>query len=129
VGHAIRKLANLRDAGVGTNLDNFGRGFVPLGYLTQLPFRGIKLDAMLFENKTSRQHFNAMFNVVQSIAQVFGAQLTVTRIETLEIREMLRNQRVDRLQGYAIAMPAAASHAVEWLRHPERLLSEADRRQ
>jgi chemotaxis family two-component system sensor kinase Cph1 len=129
VGHAIRKLANLRDAGVGTNLDNFGRGFVPLGYLTQLPFRGIKLDAMLFENKTSRQHFNAMFNVVQSIAQVFGAQLTVTRIETLEIREMLRNERVDRLQGYAIAMPAAASHAVEWLRHPERLLSEADRRQ
>ncbi len=64
VGHAIRKLANLREAGVGGNLDNFGRGFVPLGYLTDLPFSGIKLDAVLFENKDGRQHSHAVLNVV-----------------------------------------------------------------
>jgi len=121
VGNAIRKLGSLRDAGVGTNLDNFGHGFVPLGYLTQLPFRGIKLEAILFDHKNSRQHFNALFNVVQSIAQVFSAQLTVTKIETREMRETLRNQHIDLLQGYAISRPAEAAQAAEWLRQPERV--------
>jgi diguanylate cyclase (GGDEF)-like protein len=121
VQHAIRKLGNLREAGIGANLDNFGRGFVPLGYLTQLPFQGIKLDAMLFDHKNSRPHFNALFNVVQSIAKVFSAQLTVTRIETREMRETLRNQRVDLLQGFAIAQPSEAAQAAEWLRRPDRL--------
>ncbi len=121
VQHAIRKLGNLREAGIGANLDNFGRGFVPLGYLTQLPFQGIKLDAMLFDHKNSRPHFNALFNVVQSIAKVFSAQLTVTKIETREMRETLRNQRVDLLQGFAIAQPSEAAQAAEWLRRPDRL--------
>ena len=120
VGHAIRKIGKLRDAGVAANLDNFGRGFVPLGYLTQLPFRGIKLDAVLFEHGNSRQHFNAIFNVVKSIAQVLGAQLTVTKIENSEMREWLRDQNVDLLQGYAISRPANAAKAAEWLRNPER---------
>jgi diguanylate cyclase (GGDEF)-like protein len=121
VGNTIRKLFELRDAGVGANLDNFGRGFVPLGYLTQLPFRGIKLDAMLFEGRHGRQHFNALFNIVQGIAQVFSAELTVTRIETPEMRETLRHQRVDRLQGYAISRPVEAGQAADWLRKSDRM--------
>ena len=118
VKHAVRKLASLRDAGVGTNLDNFGRGFVPLGYLSQLPFLGIKMDAVLFEDGKRQQYFNAVFNVVQSIAQVFGAQLTVTRIESEETRETLKSQHIDFLQGYAIAPPAAAADAAKWLVKP-----------
>jgi EAL domain-containing protein (putative c-di-GMP-specific phosphodiesterase class I) len=123
VGQAIRKLRSLRDAGVGTNLDNFGRGFIPLGYLTQLPFQGIKLDATLFERGGDSRHFNALFNVVQGIAQVFNAQLTVTRIESAEMRDALRNLRIDLLQGYAIAPPAEAAQAAEWLRKPGCLLT------
>ena len=120
IGHAIRKLGRLREAGIGANLDNFGQGFVPLGSLTQLPFRGIKLDAVLFGDKHSRQNFNAMFNVVQSIAQVFSAQLTVTKIETHEVIELLRRERIDLVQGYQIARPAEAAQAADWLRRPEQ---------
>ncbi len=123
VGHAIRKLRRLREAGVGANLDNFGQGFVALGHLTQLPFRGIKLEAKLLEDKSSRQNFNALFNVVQSIAQVFRAQLTVTKVETREMRGMFRNERIDLLQGYAIAHPGDAAQATEWLRRPDQFLS------
>ncbi len=121
LAHAVRKLTKLCEAGVGTNLDNFR--FVALGHLTQLPFRGIKLEAQLLENKNSQQHFNALFKVVQSIAQVFSAQLTVTKVETREMREMFRNEHIDLLQGYAIAPPATAAQATEWLRKPEQFAS------
>jgi EAL domain-containing protein (putative c-di-GMP-specific phosphodiesterase class I) len=117
--HSIRKLSELREAGVGTNLDNFGSSFIPLGYLTQLPFRGIKLDAMLLDEKNSRQRRDALFNVVQSIAQVFTAQLVITRVETAAMREALQHERVDFLQGYAIARPAHAIEAAAWLRGTE----------
>jgi len=40
-----------------------------------------------------------LFNVAKSIAQVFSTQLTVTRIESLEMLETLRNRQVDLLQG------------------------------
>ena len=126
-GHSIRKLSELREAGVGANLDHFGRGFVPLGYLTQLPFRGIKLDATLFDQKNDRQGRQALFNVVQSIAQVFNAQLTITRVETPEMIKTLKSQRVDFLQGYALARPADANKATEWLREPEQFNQEDDR--
>jgi chemotaxis family two-component system sensor kinase Cph1 len=123
-GHSIRKLSKLREAGVGTNLDNFGSSFIPLGYLTQLPFRGIKLDAMLLDEKNSRQRRDALFNVVQSIAQVFSAQLIVTRVETQEMREALQHERIDFLQGYAIARPAHAAEAAAWLGRPESMTQE-----
>ena len=123
VGHAIRKLRRLREAGVGMNLDNFGQGFIALASLTQLPFRGVKLEAQLLDNKNSRQHFNALFNVVQSIAEVFNAQLTVTKVETREMREMFRNERIHMLQGHVIAHPGDAAQATEWLRQPEQFSS------
>jgi EAL domain-containing protein (putative c-di-GMP-specific phosphodiesterase class I) len=109
VGHAVRKLGKLRDAGVGANLDNFGRGFVPLGYLAQLPFIGIKLDGMLPGRKQDKQDFNALFNVVQSIAQVLSAKLTVTKIETIQMRAAIMDPRIDLLQGKVIASPAEAA--------------------
>jgi chemotaxis family two-component system sensor kinase Cph1 len=127
IRHAVRKLESLRDAGVGANLDNFGRGLVPLGYLTELPFLGIKLDAVLFEDGSYRHHFNALFNVVRSIAQVFGAQLAVTRIDSFETLETLKNQRIDLVQGYAIARPAEAARAAEWLLKPERIVDVPNR--
>ncbi len=126
IAHAIRKLGRLREIGVGANLDNFGRGFVPLGYLTQLPFRGVKLDGTLLSHKSDRQYFQALFNIVQTIAQVSSAQLTVTRVETPEFRDTLASLRIDYLQGYAIARPADAAQAADWLLHPDTpLISRA----
>jgi EAL domain-containing protein (putative c-di-GMP-specific phosphodiesterase class I) len=63
------------------------------------------------------------FEVVQSIAQVFSAQLTVTKVETCEMREMFRDERIDLLQGYAIARPGDAAQATEWLSKPEQFSS------
>jgi diguanylate cyclase (GGDEF)-like protein len=118
LGLAMRKLTRLRAAGVGANLDNFGSSFLPIGSLTHLPFVGIKLDAALLKHKKDRPEFNALFNIVRSVAQVLSAQLTVTRIETQEMREALANENIDFLQGYAIAHPADADQAAEWLLEP-----------
>jgi EAL domain-containing protein (putative c-di-GMP-specific phosphodiesterase class I) len=47
--------------------------------------------------------------------------LTVTKIESSDMRETLGNQSVAFLQGSAISRPAKAVQAAEWFRKPERL--------
>lgn len=116
---AVRKLTALHEAGIGANLDNFGSGSVPLGYLTELPFLGIKLEGSLLHGAKSNSRLNAFFKIVQSIALVFSAQLTVTRVETPQMRNLLKSQHVDLLQGYAIGAPAAAHRVEEWLQNPD----------
>jgi EAL domain-containing protein (putative c-di-GMP-specific phosphodiesterase class I) len=41
--------------------------------------------------------------------------------------ETLKNHRIDLLQGYAIARPAEAARAAEWLLRPERIVHVPNR--
>jgi EAL domain-containing protein (putative c-di-GMP-specific phosphodiesterase class I) len=116
VAHAIRTLRGLRDSGVAANLDNFGQGLVPMGHLSQLPFGGIKLDALLLENISDREYFDSFFNIVQGIARVLHAELTVTRVEREQMRQVLAGRGPDLLQGNAIGPLCDAKEAAKWLR-------------
>jgi diguanylate cyclase (GGDEF)-like protein len=116
VAHAIRSLRGLRDSGVAANLDNFGQGLVPMGHLSQLPFGGVKLDALLLENIGDREYFDSFFNIVQGIARVLHAELTVTRVEREQMRQVLAGRGPDLLQGNAIGPLCDAKEAEKWLR-------------
>ena len=116
VAHAIRTLRGLQDSGVAANLDNFGQGLVPMGHLSQLPFGGIKLDALLLENISDREYFDSFFNIVQGIARVLHAELTVTRVEREQMRQVLAGRGPDLLQGNAIGPLCDAKEAAKWLR-------------
>lgn len=118
VNQAIRKLNNLRDNGIAAQLDNFGRGFVSLGFMTQLPFLGIKFDASALPLHEDANVSVAVLSVVKGVARVLNAKLTVTRVESEATAQWMRDQGVDLLQGYAIASPASASQATKWLETP-----------
>jgi diguanylate cyclase (GGDEF)-like protein len=115
VAHAIRTLRGLRDSGVVANLDNFGQGLVPMGHLSQLPFAGIKLDALLLENISDREYFDSFFNIVQGIGRVLHAELTVTRVEREQMRQVLAGRGPDLLQGNAIGPLCDGEEAAKWL--------------
>jgi EAL domain-containing protein (putative c-di-GMP-specific phosphodiesterase class I) len=54
---------------------------------------------MQFGSGVGHQSYDAVFNIVQGIAQVLSAQLTVTRVETSDMRKALLGGNVDFLQG------------------------------
>jgi len=64
-------------------------------------------------DKHSRQRFNALFKIVRSVAEVFSAQLTVTKIETREMVGILRSERIDLLRRYQIARPRGSRPGCE----------------
>ena len=116
VNKAIRKLAALRDKGIASQLDNFGRGFVSLGFMTNLPFLGIKFHAAALPMDDDPKLSLAVLSVVRSVAMVMNAKLTITRVETEANAQWMRTQGIELLQGYAVGRPADAVKAESWLK-------------
>ncbi len=118
VNQATRKLTALRNGGVAAQLDNFGKGFVSLGFTTHLPFIGIKFDASSLPIADDPKISMAVLSVVKGIAHVMNAKLTITRIETQEDAQWMRNQNIELLQGYALGKPVNAAQAAQLLATP-----------
>lgn len=115
VNQAVRKLAKLREIGVAAQLDNFGRGFISLGFMTRVPFLAVKFDATALGRVGEPGLSTAVLSVVKGIAKVLNAKLGITRVETAEQLEWLRRNEVDLLQGFAVGQPMSAVEAVQWL--------------
>lgn len=115
VNQAMRKLTALRDIGVAAQLDNFGKGFVSLGFMNQLPFIGVKFDASALQQIGDSNVNVAVLSVVKGIARVLNAKLTITRVENEDSAAWLRKQEVDLLQGFGIGEPMPAGQVADWL--------------
>jgi len=116
VTQAIRKIGVLRDGGIATRLDNFGRGFISLGFMSQLPFLGIKFNSTALRLDGESNVDVSILGVLKGIAQIMNAKLTATHIESDTVAKWMCSQNVDLMQGYHIAAPASSDHATEWLR-------------
>ncbi|MEQ8803024.1 MAG: EAL domain-containing protein, partial [Haliea sp.] len=115
VNSAIRKLKALRDNGVAAQLDNFGKGFVSLGFMNRLPFIGIKVDVSVLQQADDTKMNIAVLSVVKAIARLLNAKLTITRVENGDTATWLGKQAVDLLQGYCIGHPMPAGQVADWL--------------
>ncbi len=115
VNHAIRKLTALQDNGVAAQLDNFGKGFVSVGFMNHLPFIGVKFDASALQQLGDSNMNIAVLSVIKGIAKVLNAKLTITRVEDEDTAAWLRKQEVDLLQGFGIGEPVPARHVSDWL--------------
>ncbi|WP_322628996.1 EAL domain-containing protein [Halothiobacillus sp.] len=122
VNQAMGKLTALRANGVAAQLDNFGKGFVSLGFMNQFPFIGVKFDVSALQ-QTGDSNINiAVLSVVKGIARVLNAKLTITRVENEATAAWLRKQEVDLLQGFGICEPMPAGHIADWLdKHVKQL--------
>lgn len=114
ISQAIHQFNNLHRCGIAAQLDNFGRGFISLDLLTQLPFLGIKFDASTLYLDEEPNVSMAVLNIVKSIANALNQKLTITRIESEAVANWMRQPGVDLLQGDAIAAPVSAEQVLKW---------------
>lgn len=109
----IDDLSTIRDIieevkalGVSVSLDDFGKGFSSLSYLSSLPLDEVKIDKEFIKTilYDSRQ-----FGVVKSIcdlAKILGYQVVIEGIETEEQVQKIKETSCDLVQGYYYSRPA-----------------------
>ena len=105
---SIRKLSELRDAGIGIAIDDFGTGYSSLRLLSRLPVDTLKIDASFIQGISDTPHVMTLVATIVSLARAFDMQTVAEGVETAEQLNMLRVVACDQAQGFYLGRPAPA---------------------
>ena len=91
-------LENLKEKGFKIAIDDFGTGYSSLNMLQQIPVDVIKIDKS-FVNQTK------MLEIIMLIAKKLNFKTVAEGVETKEQVQILKDLKVDLLQGYYYSKP------------------------
>ncbi|MEA3522378.1 MAG: EAL domain-containing protein [Campylobacterota bacterium] len=110
----ISTLNSLKELGVKLAIDEFGKGYSSLGYMTRLPIDKIKIDKTLINeigiNPKNRQLVSAMV----ALGHVMNMSVTAEGIEVDSHLQESKKLNVDAAQGYFLAEPLAADQIIDF---------------
>ncbi|WP_408898849.1 putative bifunctional diguanylate cyclase/phosphodiesterase [Nocardioides sp. R1-1] len=99
-GDATDILTALRALGVRIAIDDFGRGYSSLAYLTRFPIDRIKIDRSFVADITAEGDDSAIVDAIIVMAHALGMGVVAEGIETAAQEAYLRRRACDEGQGY-----------------------------
>jgi EAL domain-containing protein (putative c-di-GMP-specific phosphodiesterase class I) len=108
----FRTLHQLREAGVGIVMDDFGAGYSSLSYLRKFRFDGIKVDRSLIKELPHNPECSAIVRAVAGIAASLGIGATAEGVETAGQLRQVRQEGFDDAQGFLFG-PARTAREIE----------------
>jgi EAL domain-containing protein (putative c-di-GMP-specific phosphodiesterase class I) len=105
---SIRKLEELREAGIRVAIDDFGTGYSSLRLLSRLPVDTLKIDRSFIQGITHGPHAMTLVSTIISLARAFDMRLVAEGVETIEQLDLLRVMGCDQAQGFYLGRPAPA---------------------
>jgi diguanylate cyclase (GGDEF)-like protein len=119
-------LLDLSQMGVRISIDDFGKGFAGIGYLTDMPVNELKLDREFVSRMLDDRADYAIVQSVVDLARRLGLDCTAEGIESRELLQALRTVGCGRGQGFFISVPLGPEELGLWVRstlggvHPAR---------
>lgn len=117
----LRKITQLRLAGFGLSIDDFGTGSSSLARLTRLPFSELKIDKSFCLAALDSEPAEAVVEACIGLARRLEMKVVAEGVESEALAAKLTRMGCDALQGYHFgkALPAdrAWRYAEEDLRH------------
>lgn len=106
---SIRKLSELRDAGIGVAIDDFGTGYSSLRLLSRLPVDTLKIDRSFVQSSTDADKGLTLVATIVSLARAFNMRTVAEGVETVEQLQTLHRIACEQAQGFLFARPGPAS--------------------
>jgi EAL domain-containing protein (putative c-di-GMP-specific phosphodiesterase class I) len=106
---SIRKLAQLREAGIGIAIDDFGTGYSSLRLLARLPVDTLKVDRSFIQSIGDTPNIMTLVSTVVSLARAFNMRTVAEGVETAEQLQILRTMKCDQAQGFLFGRPTPAA--------------------
>lgn len=113
---SIRKLKDLREAGLQIALDDFGTGHSSLAYLSRLPINTVKIDRSFVHGMVEKVEDTSIVTAIISLAQALKLSVVAEGVETEEQARLLHLLRCDQMQGYLFSPPVPKSQIEALLR-------------
>ena len=102
-------LASIKELGVRIALDDFGTGYSSLNHIREIPFDVIKVDQTFIKDLETDSYASSFVKMVGDLADAIGVNLCVEGVERREQLDILKNMRVDLIQGYYFDKPMPCS--------------------
>lgn len=107
---SLQRLHELRDAGAGIVLDDFGSGHSSFQWLADLPADALKVDASLVQ-QIDNPRVETILEALTLMARRLGMTSTAEGVEDLAMLTRLRTLGFDHAQGFALGRPQPAEEA------------------
>jgi diguanylate cyclase len=104
---AINTLSNLRQLGVRIAIDDFGKGYSSLHYLSHLPIDVLKIDQSFIQNIPNDHNAVAIVNAIMTMAHELQINTVAEGVELIAQAQFLQQHGCHTLQGhlYSTALP------------------------
>ncbi|MDB5838545.1 MAG: hypothetical protein JWQ23_497 [Herminiimonas sp.] len=102
---AIKVLSQLKEAGIGISVDDFGSGYSSLRTLKEFPVDQIKIDRSFVHGLTSGGDEATITRAVISLGHSLNLKVIAEGVETIEQLEFLRAYQCDQIQGNYFSAP------------------------
>lgn len=107
----LEVLASLRDLGVSIAVDDFGRGYSSLAYLTRFPIDKLKVDRS-FVQQIDPDTSAPIVDAIIGMGQALGLEIIAEGVETSAQERYLRAHGCNEAQGYLYSRPVPIEDAV-----------------
>lgn len=107
VEHAIRTIRCLRELGIKVALDDFGKGYSSLSYLSRLPIDKIKIDKEFILGFEQSATNRAITDAIIALGAALQLEVVAEGIETREALAYVRGQGCRQAQGFYLCKPVS----------------------
>ncbi len=114
-GAALRVLDELREAGVGISIDDFGTGNSSLAYFKDIPADELKIDKSFVFAMLDDGPNDQLIQTIIDLAHGFDLRVVAEGVENERCAERLREFGCDVLQGYHYSRPLSHQDFMGWL--------------
>ncbi len=110
-----RQLMQIRRAGIGVAIDDFGAGYSNLRYFRRIPADIIKIDRSLVADIDTDPASGTIVQWLISLGHELGFRMVAEGLETVHSRALLTSWGCDEAQGYLLARPMTGPDLLRWL--------------
>lgn len=101
----LNNLNEIREMGVSIAIDDFGKGYSAIDYLSKYPITSLKIDASLIRDCDSIKVRHAVIKSIVGIAQALEISTVAEGVETPEQLSTLQRLGCTHVQGFLLGKP------------------------
>jgi diguanylate cyclase (GGDEF)-like protein/PAS domain S-box-containing protein len=115
VKNSIAVLEELKKIGVILSLDDFGKGYSSLSYLTSFGVDNLKIDEAFVINPKDAESHRIIIKAIVAMAHSMGMKVVAEGVETEEALSLVTTLGVDQAQGYLFSPAVPQDQLVKML--------------
>lgn len=107
-------LNKFSSAGIKIAIDDFGKGYSSLAYLSQFPIHVIKIDKFFMKQIVDNVSAQQIVKATIDLAKKLGYLVLAEGIEDELVMKIMQDYKCDLAQGYYFAKPMSGDAIMDW---------------